>query len=43
MSPALIDALADYCKASGLSPARALAELAAHLMLLDDNDPVYVP
>jgi hypothetical protein len=42
MSPDLIDAFADYCKDSGQSPAKVLAELAAHLMLLDDNDPMYV-
>jgi hypothetical protein len=42
MRSTLSDAFADYCKDSGQSPAKVLAELAAHLMLLDDNDPMYV-
>ncbi len=35
-------ALADYCRDAGRSPAKALAELAAELMLSDDSDPLHV-
>ena len=34
-------ALADYCRDAGRSPAKALAELAAELMLSDDSDPLH--
>lgn len=43
--PTLSDAkraLADYCKDSGHSPARVLAQLAADLMLSDNSDPLHV-
>lgn len=35
-------ALADYCRHSNRSPAKALAELAAELMLSDGSDPLHV-
>ena len=35
-------ALADYCRDSGQTPAKALAQLAAELMLSDDSDPLHV-
>lgn len=35
-------ALADYCHDAHRSPAKALAELAAELMLSDSEDPLHV-